>query len=422
MGTPSLRVLFVVEECNPNWSSVPLEGYHYFRTLNNLVDVTLVTHERNRAGLEKANISPQNITYISESTLAKRYYQWALRLIPQGMNNWPLYHVLTYPIYAEFNHKVYEQFHTAVEAREYDLVHALTPMMPRYPVKLVQACQQTPFLLGPVNGGIPFSEGFPEIAKQEFAYLNFFRSLGRWLIPGYRQTYEQAHRVLAGSTYTYQLLKRLFDISDDRIQIFYENGIAEGVFTPAPPTSNNTLKLLFVGRLVPYKCADVVVEVISRLPSELRSQVHLTIVGDGPQRSSLAAQVSELELEEQIQLVGWVEQTETAAYYQQADVFCFPSVREFGGAVVLEAMACGLPCIVVNYGGVGEYVTTETGFKLAPVSRSQLVTDMMQAIQTFCQDRPLLEQMSQKAVQRAAAFQWPRKAQAMVEIYHKLLP
>ena len=146
MGTPSLRVLFVVEECNPNWSSVPLEGYHYFRTLNNLVDVTLVTHERNRAGLEKANISPQNITYISESTLAKRYYQWALRLIPQGMNNWPLYHVLTYPIYAEFNHKVYEQFHTAVEAREYDLVHALTPMMPRYPVKLVQACQHTPFL------------------------------------------------------------------------------------------------------------------------------------------------------------------------------------------------------------------------------------------------------------------------------------
>ena len=74
--------------------------------------------------------------------------------------------------------------------------------------------------------------------------------------------------------------------------------------------------------------------------------------------------------------MGWVEQTETAAYYQQADVFCFPSVREFGGAVVLEAMACGLPCIVVNYGGIGEYVTTETGFKLDPVSRSQLVADM----------------------------------------------
>ena len=74
-------------------------------------------------------------------------------------------------------------------------------------------------------------------------------------------------RVLAGSTYTYQLLKRLFDIPDDRIQIFYENGIAEGVFTPAPPDfKQHMLRLLFVGRLVPYKCADVVVEAISCLP------------------------------------------------------------------------------------------------------------------------------------------------------------
>lgn len=421
MGTKPLRVLLVVEECNPDWSSVPLEGYHYFRTLNALVEVTLVTHERNQMGLEKADLHPCNIVYITESNLAKRYYQWALRLIPQGMNNWPLYHVFTYPIYAEFNRKVYKQFHLAVQAGEYDLVHALTPMMPRYPVKLVQTCQQTPFVLGPVNGGIPFPDGFPEIAKQEFAYLNFLRSLGRWLIPGYRQTYDQADRILAGSTYTYQLLKELFQISDDRIEIFYENGIAEGVFTPSPPLSEDTLELLFVGRLVPYKCADVVVEAMSHLPENIRQQVHLTIVGDGPLRPTLEQQVQTLGLEQQVHLVGWVQQTETATYYQQADVFCFPSIREFGGAVVLEAMACGLPCIVVNYGGIGEYVTPETGFKLEPMSRSQLVTDVTTALQTCIQDRSLVQRLSTQAIRRAEAFQWPYKAQQLVDLYQTLI-
>ena len=421
MGLPSLRVLLVIEECNPDWSSVPLEGYHYFRTLNALVDVTLVTHERNRSALEKVDIPPSTIVYISESQLTQRYYQWVLRLIPQGMNNWPLFHALTYPIYAEFNHQVYQQFHTAVEAGVYDLVHALTPMMPRYPVQLVQACQTTPFVLGPVNGGIPFPAGFSDIAKQEFAFLNFLRAWGRRLIPGYRQTYTQATRVLAGSTYTYQLLKDLFPTAEDRIQIFYENGITEGVFAPTPIASERPLKLLFVGRLVPYKCADVVIEALSQLPVDLQLQVQLTVVGDGPQRPLLAERVQQLKLEQQVQLVGWVPQLETVAYYQTADVFCFPSVREFGGAVVLEAMACGLPCIVVNYGGIGEYVTAETGIKLEPLSRSQLVTEVGQAIQTLLQDPERLQQMSEQAIQRAAAFQWPRKAQQLVDIYAEIL-
>jgi hypothetical protein len=81
-------------------------------------------------------------------------------------------------------------------------------MIPRYPVKAVKACKQTPFVLGPVNGGVPFPPGFQEVVRQEFGYLNFLISVGRALVPSYVETYKKADKILAGSTNGFYLLKR----------------------------------------------------------------------------------------------------------------------------------------------------------------------------------------------------------------------
>ncbi len=417
-----MKILLVIEQCNPDWPSVPLVGYQFFKALNHLADVTLVTHGRNQSALEQQTIHPKKIVYIHESPLVQTYYRVATAALPGGMSNWPLYHVLTYPIYAEFNAQVYGQFQAAVRRGEYDIVHVITPMMPRYPVKLIQACGKTPFLLGPVNGGIPFPKGFQSIANQEFAYFNFFRALGRWLIPGYRQTYCNADQVLAGSTYTRNWLQQAFGIQEDRIDLLYENGLEASFFASEPRTIQaDPLRLLFVGRLVPYKAADMVIEAISQLPPTDRARVHLTIVGDGPQRQGLERQVTEQSLNAQVTFSGWVNQAQTRDYYQNADVFCFPSIREFGGAVVLEAMACGLPCIVADYGGIGEYVTTETGFKIEPRSREFLIQGVAQAIQTLLHHPKLYAELSQGALKRAEQFRWQTKAEELIQTYQRLL-
>lgn len=93
-------------------------------------------------------------------------------------------------------------------------------MIPRYPVKAVKACKQTPILLGPVNGGVPFHPGFQEAVRQEFGYLNFLRAVGRALVPGYVETYKKADKILAGSTYSLNWLKKLFSLSGKRIEVF----------------------------------------------------------------------------------------------------------------------------------------------------------------------------------------------------------
>jgi glycosyltransferase involved in cell wall biosynthesis len=422
MSNKKLKVLLIVEQCNPEWASVPLEGYNYFRGINNLVDATLVTHIRNKPALEK-HPEYENIFYIEEGKLTKQYYKMVENFTAKGRINWPLYNALSYPIYEEFNQQVYQKFRGEILNGDYDIVHAITPIMPRYPFKVVSVCQQTPFILGPVNGGIPFPPGFQETAKQEFAQFNFLRAVGRALIPGYVETYKKADKVLAGSTYTLNLLKNLFAIPETRIELFYENGIAQEFLMSVKPAKEegSQINLLFVGRLVPYKCADVVIESIGKLDQAMQSKIRLTIVGDGSERNKLENRVKELNLAEIISFAGWVNQSETLDYYRKADIFCFPSVREFGGAVVIEAMACGLPCIVANNGGIGEYVNEETGFKIEPISREYLTQELTSKIKMLVEDDKLRESMSAKAIERAKEFEWENKARKIIEIYEKML-
>ncbi|MEA5511116.1 glycosyltransferase family 4 protein [Crocosphaera sp. UHCC 0190] len=421
MNNRRLKVLLIIEQCNPDWSSVPLLAYNFYQEISRFSDVTLVTHERNKKALEK-HPEHQNIVYIYESKFSKIYHKIIATLTSIGRKNWPLYIALSYPIYGEFNQQVYQKFKDKVLEKEYDIVHVITPMMPRYPVKIINACQNTPFLLGPVNGGVPFPTGFQKVARQEFAYFNFLRAIGRYLIPGYVETYKKADKILAGSTYTLNLLKDLFAISDDKINLFYENGISQDFFKKQQVNADaQYINLLFVGRLVPYKGADMVIEAINNLAEEVKNKVKLTIVGDGSEKNILVDQVKNLRLENIVNFTGWVKQHETLEYYQNSDIFCFPSIREFGGAVVLEAMACGLPCIVANNGGIGEYVNQETGFSIDPKSREYLITELTDKITILVQNEQLRHQMSAKCYERVQEFEWSQKAKKIAQIYHELI-
>ncbi|MEO1590395.1 MAG: glycosyltransferase [Cyanobacteria bacterium J06632_22] len=366
-----IKVLLIVYECNPDWTSVPLVGYQYYRTLRQLVDVTLVTHERNRAALTKRH-PHEKIHYIEESQSIKFAFNRIVEPITTftGKTLWQLLAILSYPIYAQFNHRVNARFGDRVAAGEFDIVHALTPMMPRYPVKISQICEQhrVPFLLGPVNGGLPYPKGFRDVAAKELAYFSLFRFLGRHLIPDYKETYQRAQHILFGSSHTKSQVSDVLNLAEANLTLFYENGISQSFTAQAPQLKSPTdpVNLLFVGRLVPYKGADMLLEALAKAQPH---RLSLTIVGDGPERQALENLTHQLGLQTQVRFTGWVSQQDILDYYAKADIFCFPSIREFGGAVVMEAMAAGLPCITIDHGGVGEYVTPETGFKVEPISK-----------------------------------------------------
>jgi glycosyltransferase involved in cell wall biosynthesis len=79
------------------------------------------------------------------------------------------------------------------------------------------------------------------------------------------------------------------------------------------------------------------------------------------------------------------------------------------------------PCIVANNGGIGEYVTEETGFKIEPISREYLTQELTNKIKILVADDRLRASMSASAIERAKEFAWDNKARKILEIYEKML-
>lgn len=410
------RVLLVAEQVNPDWTSVPLVAYRLYEALRRVAEVHLVTHARNRQALEAVR-QGHAITYIEEGPLARAASTLADRLANRGGTNWPLLHALSYPVYAAFNAAVRRRFAARVRAGEFDTIHAVTPILPRYPSALALVRRAAPFVLGPVNGGIPFPPGFAAVGRREFARFNALRVLGRF-IPGYRATYRRTDLVLCGSVHTRDFVRDGLGVAADHIEILAENGVGPEHFSiPRPRPDNGRVGVLFVGRLVPYKGADMVLDALAALPQDLRAKTDCTFVGDGPERRPLEALARAHGLTDQVRFTGWVENRRVAQHLARADVFCFPSVREFGGAVVLEAMAAGMPAIVADYGGIGEYVDAASGFKIAPDTRAALVAGVTDALTRLVGDAGLRGRMGQAARARAADYAWTAKARRLLDCY-----
>ena len=129
-------------------------------------------------------------------------------------------------------------------------------------------------------------------------------------------------------------------------------------------------RVLFVGRLVPYKGVDVLLEAMRHV------QATAVIVGDGPLRSPLEAAAARLGLSARVRFLGHVADDEVVAHMHACDLFVLPSVTraETFGVVQLEAMACGKPVVSTNLPTGVPWVNRhgETGLVVEPGDVSEL--------------------------------------------------
>ncbi len=216
-----------------------------------------------------------------------------------------------------------------------------------------------PFVLGPLNGGLKWPRAFHSELVREREWLSWLRSVYR-IFPYHRSTFRDSDAILAAFEHTIcdvpkRDLPRVFDVP--------EVGFDPNIFKPANSHRNHARKtILFVGRFVPYKLPQLAVRAFVIRPA-LRAH-RLVMIGDGPERSAVEQLVRSHGLESCVDLLGWKSQAEVATLMREADIFAFPSIRELGAGVVIEAMACGLPCVVVDYGGPGGLISEGRGIKV----------------------------------------------------------
>lgn len=415
-----LRVLLLAEACNPTWPSEPLMGYNMASALaeRDDLELTVVTQVRNRPGLEGTALAHRaEFCFVNNELVAKPLFHLA-RLARFGTSvSWTINAALAWPSYVVFEWLTYRRLRDRLRNHAWDLVHRLTPISPGMAGPLASRID-LPMLLGPLNGGLPWPAEHLERRAEEREWLSVWRRFSTHL-PYHRSTYAKAAGVISGSRYTASQIPGYF-----RGRGFFmpENGVDPRRFPLATdwPQPNGRFRFITVSRLVPVKAVDLVIEAIQDSPT-LRSCL-LRIVGEGPERPRLEALVAKHKLEGSVEFLGWLDQTQVAKELAASQAFVFPSIKDFGGGAVFEAMSAGLPAIVVDYGGPGDIVTPETGIRLARKPRTELTADLRSAMERLCRDQPLCREQGRAA---AALIReehtWEVKASRMVEIYLSLV-
>jgi glycosyltransferase involved in cell wall biosynthesis len=120
--------------------------------------------------------------------------------------------------------------------------------------------------------------------------------------------------------------------------------------------------IISVGRLVGWKGLHIVVQALARLPDD----IHYLAIGEGPELEKLQLMAKELGVIDRVHFVGRISHEELPKWFALGDVLVQPSIGEEAfGISVVEAMACGLPVLGSDNGGMKETVVPgETGYLL----------------------------------------------------------
>lgn len=164
-------------------------------------------------------------------------------------------------------------------------------------------------------------------------------------------------------------------------------------------TTDDSIKILFVGRMEPRKGFDTLLAAIPKV-MERFSHVHFDFCGSS-QKSTLEAAKQRLSCESEVTFHGYVERNDLYIFYKNCDIFVAPSNYESFGIIYLEAMRFGKPVVACNSGGTPEVVENEvSGILVPPGDADQLAT----ALVRLCKSQSLRKQMGRAGQRRISKF------------------
>ncbi len=379
-----MRVLLLAHDCDPEGPAPAAAGFHTCRALAGLAEAVVVTHPGNRDALTKRGPGPAEVVYVGAAP---------------GKG-------LSYLSYLAFERAVWRRFGADLRGRRFDVVHRVTPRSSELPSPLAK-WSPVPFVLGPL-GVPPTSRGRRGRA---------LAAAGRWL-PYRRATFARAAAVLAPLPNAAAAPPA---VRPGRALDFPDAGIDPAVFAPpAVCPDRGPMMCLYAGGLGPNDGADVVVSAFAC--SALLQEHRLLIAGDGPERPRLEHLIREHTLQHCVELLGPQPDDRRAALMRRADVFAYPSAADPCGEPVLEAMACGMACVVVGGGAPGRLVGPGRGVVLPPESHGHLIASFTHALEALAEDREEVLYLGANASQYALAeFSWEAKAKKMLDVYRWVL-
>jgi glycosyltransferase involved in cell wall biosynthesis len=401
-----LRILVLGPYCDPDSVSMPYVTYSHAAALAELHDVTLVVQSPSEENVRRAK-APFRAIEVVRMPLLDRIHAWSLRRIFKYNYDTQVLTAFGYPFCVAFEWSAWRQLRRRIFAGEFDVVLRVLPMTPVLPSPFAFFLRKgpIPFVIGPLNGGLPWPPGFSQLENQK-EWISNLRNLYRYL-PFARSTYRHAAAIIVASSQTYSE----FAEYSDKLFFVPEPGIARSLCygDSRNPEPGAKLELIFVGGLFPRKGCDLALRAAAPL---LRSDLaRFTVVGDGRERDRLRQLARSLGIEKAVLFCGWLSHTEVLNHLRSADVFVFPSLRDNGAGVVFEALGTGAVPVVADFGGPGDIVHSEVGYKVALTTENDIVAQMEKILTELAHNRERLEQLRRQGMAYVReSLTWDAKA------------
>ena len=407
-----LRILLLAPGCNPETVSIPYVTYCHAAALARLHDVTLAAKAPDEDALRRAR-GPFHAIEVVRMPMLDRVFTWTLRRIFRHNYMSNVLAAFRYPFSLAFEWRAWQQMRCCIFAGEFDAVLRILPMAPSLPSPFAFFLRNgpIPFVIGPINGGLPWPPGFSQ-AKNQKQWISGLRNLYRFL-PFARSTYRRAAAIIAASSQTYSE----FATYSEKLFFVPEPGIDHSLCLgdSRSPEPGAKLELIFVGGLVPVKACDLALRAAAPL---LRSDLaRFTVVGDGPERNRLEQLVRSLGIEKAVSFCGWLGHDEALQRLRSADVMVFPSIRDNGAGVVFEALATGSVPVVVDTGGPGDIVHPGIGCKVPLTNEIDVVSQIERILLDLARNREHLARLRQQGMSYARGrLTWDAKAQSTTQV------
>src|SRR6516164_7114059 len=174
-----LRILVLAPDCDPEGITVPLVGYSHAEALARLHDVTLVTRRSSADAVRRAQAPFRAVEVVSMPRL-EYVYAWALRRIFKFNYRSQVLTAFGVPFSLAFEWCAWRRMRERIFRCDFDVVLRLLPLSTVYPSPFAFFLRNgpVPFVIGPLNGGLPWPEGFSQADNQR-QWISGFRNLYR---------------------------------------------------------------------------------------------------------------------------------------------------------------------------------------------------------------------------------------------------
>lgn len=262
------------------------------------------------------------------------------------------------------------------------------------------------------------SSSFKQHLEDYYRRLRFFAELRKNIY----KLVKEVDSIITVSEFSKMRLIKQVGAKKKQIYVIY-HGVSKAFQRNPLENSKERLKkyninfpyLLFVGKHDPLKNLIRLIEAFKLIKEEF-SQYKLVIVGEYSWFSEvIKKRINELKLEKDVIFTDYLADEVLCHFYQNADVFVFPSLYEGFGMPVLEAMACGTPVVASNVCSLPEIVK-DNGILVNPYD----VEDIANGIYKILKDDNLRQDLIKKGLSYVKEFTWEKAAKKHIKVYEKL--